>query len=255
MAQHCKFILTPISQLLDEAISSLSCIEVGLSTYPIADYFLKSLFLKMTGFQEQKLKCICWDMATVDYEYRYERYAHGFSARECSSYSDKCIVLHDIFNEIKKQNHNINLGNCINISTVISRVQRILDGFYTDANLRGWLERDYNDYKKHFSILQSCFSFNENGNIFKNKDSCPKNCRDAHSVCKEMRWNELYQCAVYNFRNQCAHNTCSYQREAIPLRQIYIGGDLCQNYFVRFHFLLLIDIIFVEYYMVLLKCY
>jgi len=27
----------------------------------------------MTGFQEQKLKCIVWELATDDYEYRYHK--------------------------------------------------------------------------------------------------------------------------------------------------------------------------------------
>jgi hypothetical protein len=34
---------------------------------------MQSIFIKMTGFQEQKLKCIVWELATDDYEYRYHK--------------------------------------------------------------------------------------------------------------------------------------------------------------------------------------
>ena len=40
--------------------------------HPLYDYVLQTTFLKMTGSQEQKLKCIQWELATDDYEYRYD---------------------------------------------------------------------------------------------------------------------------------------------------------------------------------------
>lgn len=44
----------------------------NMESYPLCEYVMQSLFLKLTGAQEQKLKCICWDIATHNYEYRYD---------------------------------------------------------------------------------------------------------------------------------------------------------------------------------------
>ena len=58
--------------------------------------------MKMTGAQEQKMKCICWELTTVDFEIRYDLY-NNWNLGECSALSaknkifdtieDKCIYL------------------------------------------------------------------------------------------------------------------------------------------------------------------
>ena len=98
---HIQFILRPETAIIKEAFRSLDATNGGIETYPISDYLLHSLFLRLTGAQEQKLKCICWEMACRDYEYRYERYERK-PYGECSSYDDKCMVYNDLLNEIKK---------------------------------------------------------------------------------------------------------------------------------------------------------
>ena len=63
----------------------------GIETYPLGDYIMQSVFLKMTGFQEQKMKCICWELASNDYEYRYYRFTQN-KLGECSNYKEKNIT-------------------------------------------------------------------------------------------------------------------------------------------------------------------
>ena len=102
LTNHIQFILRSETAIIKEAFRSLDATNGGIETYPISDYLLHSLFLRLTGAQEQKLKCICWEMACRDYEYRYERYERK-PYGECSSYDDKCMVYNDLLNEIKKQ--------------------------------------------------------------------------------------------------------------------------------------------------------
>lgn len=71
---HKKFILSPLSDILKNATSATFGLRNGIETYPTFDYILQSVFLKMTGAQEQKMKCICWELATYDYDYRYKRF-------------------------------------------------------------------------------------------------------------------------------------------------------------------------------------
>lgn len=99
-ANHIPFILKSETEIIKDAFRSLDATNGGIETYPICDYLLHSLFLRLTGAQEQKLKCICWEMACRDYEYRYERYERK-PYGECSSYDDKCMVYNDLLNEIK----------------------------------------------------------------------------------------------------------------------------------------------------------
>ena len=98
---HIPFILKPATDIVKEAVGTLNATGGGIETYPVCGYLLHSLFLKLTGAQEQKLKCICWEMACRDYEYRYERFEKN-RYKECSDYSDKCMVYKDLLEEIRK---------------------------------------------------------------------------------------------------------------------------------------------------------
>ena len=88
ISQHSEFILTPLIRILKDGIAACRAIGDGIDSYPMGEYLMQSLFLKMTGAQEQKLKCICWELATLDYEYRYE-FLNKKKYGEYSSYSCK----------------------------------------------------------------------------------------------------------------------------------------------------------------------
>lgn len=250
MKQHLDFILTPMSDLLEEASVALLGIDIDISSYPMAEYFLKSLFLKMSGFQEQKLKCICWEMATVDYDYRYKTYSKGFSHHECSNYSDKNGVLRDIIGEILKKNSNFNACNSVSLPRLLAEGENTIDNFYESARLKGWLEHEYLTYKQSFKLRQHCFNIlNDlnNTSLFLKKCSQQRQACN-HPLCGLIGSEWLYTDVVYSFRNQCAHNTLSYQKDSCALAQMSDPGFVYMNYFVRFHLLTIIDMIFVSFY-------
>ena len=58
MRNHTEFILSPITKILDDVVSASSGIGSGIETFSLCDYVMQSVFMKMTGFQEQKMKCI-----------------------------------------------------------------------------------------------------------------------------------------------------------------------------------------------------
>ena len=98
-----KFILTPIVEILQEAVNACKGIGQGIETQSLSEYVLQTTFLKMTGAQEQKLKCICWEMATNDYGYRYQYLKKNYG--ECSSYSDKSSIYKDLTEAVKKMDN------------------------------------------------------------------------------------------------------------------------------------------------------
>ena len=103
---HSDFIFSPISNILREAASASTGIGAGIETFPLCDYVMQSIFIKMTGFQEQKMKCICWDVASVDFEYRYQFTKNPLG--ECSSYADKNAIYKDLIKIVKKNGISVN---------------------------------------------------------------------------------------------------------------------------------------------------
>lgn len=97
---HGDFILSPLFDILKGGVTASNSITAGVETYPLSEYFFQSLFLRMTGAQEQKLKCILWELASNDYQFRYE-FLHTKSYGECSEYKAKSEVFNDLVNAIK----------------------------------------------------------------------------------------------------------------------------------------------------------
>lgn len=69
---HTDFITSDIFEIVDDAIMSASAIGQNIAHYPLCEYFLQSVFLRLTGYQEQKLKCILWEIASDDFDFRYK---------------------------------------------------------------------------------------------------------------------------------------------------------------------------------------
>lgn len=69
---HTDFITSDIFEIVDDAIMSTSAISPNIAHYPLCEYLLQSVFLRLTGYQEQKLKCILWEIASDDFDFRYK---------------------------------------------------------------------------------------------------------------------------------------------------------------------------------------
>lgn len=101
-SEHSAFILSPLSLILKDGISACRGAGSGIETFPLCEYVMQTMFLKMTGAQEQKMKCICWDIATIDYEYRYE-FLNKRSYGECSDFKSKNGIYNDLLDSIQKK--------------------------------------------------------------------------------------------------------------------------------------------------------
>ena len=130
---HIPFIKQPLIGILKEAIHALGAVGEGIETYPICSYVLHSVFLKLTGAQEQKLKCICWELASRDYEYRYERYNKN-PLGECSDIKEKTIVYNDLINEIKKIDSTF-CTDSIDKSLILTEWRNSVLSIFSDSNV------------------------------------------------------------------------------------------------------------------------
>ena len=368
MSIHNDFICEPITNILERGLSSTSILPDGIERFPIEDYVLQSIFLKMTGFQEQKLKCILWTMATYDYEYRYSfmRKIH----KEYSSYDDKKTVFDELVKQIenldksklnhvyssiydsfkeqekkldirilekyrkihqkkfdlfvlaltKKENFLIinskKLDNLYQSKTVqalcdidwfIEKQEELLSKKHQEIekktkdskrkieqyvnkgdviNERGERENlakyekistplssgDWKDYLNiSISIDNAAAEFTLDKILQENYRQLKKNKENANSSSytylrdgigfilegiEEIRkkstssltLQEIYEDHVYKYRNRCAHNTLSYQKNLPDLKNLNEEYHLYENYYIRFLMMILIDTIFVEHY-------
>jgi hypothetical protein len=257
MSVHTDFILTSIASVLKDGVCACRGISGSIDNIAVCDYIMQSLFLRMTGFQEQKLKCICWDLATDDYEYRYKRFAQK-TLGECSCYDEKNIVMNDLISIIRKYNPDFDVEVSVDKSLLKQSVLDSIESVFNDSVLKIWAEHQYHDFIKVYSTIQpNCFLKNSEKlcSLFCKCDNC--NMMDRRTklrLCGNIQNLNYIFDQLYKHRNRCAHNTSSYQQNLPTLKSLSMPEYIYENYFVRFSVLMLIDAIFVLLYKEYLDC-
>jgi hypothetical protein len=234
MSNHNEFILKPITNILEDVVSASAGVGNGIETYPLCDYIMQSVFLKMTGFQEQKMKCICWELATNDYEYRYKRFSQK-PLGECSNYDEKKIVYQDLIKQIEKYTPNFNVVTDIDKKEIRKSTTLSIERIFSKTNLLIWGQKIFNEYKSIWENIEEKHFANENNNLFT-------------EINNGISLKEIYENHLYKHRNRVAHNTQSYQQNLPTLKTLASEKYIFDNYFVWFAILVLIDKIFIELY-------
>ncbi len=227
MGKHTDFILSPVTDILSDLVSANAGIGNGIETYPLSEYIMQSVFLKMTGFQEQKMKCICWELATNDYQYRYDRYTKK-TLGECSTYGDKQDIYKDLVNAIKHIKYDFDPETEINRGELRRSTFTAIRDLLLNSNLSSWTESSF-------------LEFVSNGAFFTAKQFATKSDLLVNVL------QDKYK-LLYNHRNRCAHNTLSYQENLPTLKTLLSTNFKDDNYFVRFGLLILIDKVFIALY-------
>ena len=244
---HIPFILKPATDIIKEAVWSLNATSGGIQTYPICGYILHSLLLKLTGAQEQKLKCICWEIACRDYEYRYERFErHRFS--ECSDYEDKLMVYKDLIDEIKKFDESFVLSDD-DKDKLINDWKLSTQLLFGGSLLAICFKKSYDEYQDLVANVSKSWIMN-NSQLLTNKSNIP--AAETAATCG-MALQEIYKKYVYAERNRCAHNTRSYQHNLPSLKNMMADEYKLQNYFLFMSVMLLLDRIYVKLFEIYLK--
>lgn len=252
---HSKFITTSIAEILFDAANATCCAQQGINIQPLSDYIMQSVFIKLTGAQEQKIKCICWELATVDFDTRRELYTnwqHG----ECSHIKDKNAVLNILINNIIKRKPDFDADNAIDRTFVLNNAKAILAKFFESANIKGFSGKEYNDFLTIFGAIEpECIYYSQETkggrkrSFFTNCDNCihKKDINKIYTCSNKKNLGFMYEC-MYNHRNRCAHNLTSYQQNLPALTTLRNVDYVYENYFIRFLLLLIIDIIIVKLY-------
>ena len=242
MSKHTKFIMTPIRNVIEEMNTATSGLKTGIEIYPLWDYILQATFTKMTGFQEQKIKCIDWELATNGYEYRISFVNNIKNKGTYSTYKVKNSVYNVLINEIirytgeEKQDFIKKMKREVNIDPEII-VKKILD----TSNVVHCKNREFEDFK-------------QSTKEFKGKYFCVSSEKDKQAQLLADSLKAHYEKELYRQRNRIAHNTISYQQNLPNLDILKSKTDYSRNYFFWFSILVLIDEIFIELYKIYTKC-
>ncbi len=233
-SKHYNFITTPIFNILEESVIACRGIGDGIETQTISEYILQTTFLKMTGASEQKLKCICWELATNDYEYRYQYLKKDTDYGECSNYKAKNAIYKELIKEIKKQDDSFNFNaifNCNSKSKILNKVIELLVNILTNSSMFKLLdEKGFNCFINKAKDFYNCNNFADPSNLLVND------------------LKTYFESIVYRHRNRCAHNLVSYQENLPTLSTLSDKEYDYNNYFFRFSLLILIDEIFIKLY-------
>lgn len=233
MGKHTNFILRPIEKNLEDATCAIRGIS-GMARIPLNEYFLQSVFLRMTGEQEQKMKCICWELATDDYDYRYKTYYERWNLGQCSKLDEK----NKVYGELCEHIQDYKVEDVVK-QGILNQAKQIIDDFYNCAGLFIGNERAFTDFSFVFSkIVKSdiCSS----SKLLKSTKSA--NLPSTYSVA------DIYTNNLYRHRNRCAHNTLSYQEPSITLTKLESDNVIYENYFLYFALLIMIDKLFIHAY-------
>lgn len=225
---HTDFIISDIFDVVDDAIMSTSSIGQNIAHYSLCEYLFQSEFLRLTGYQEQKLKCILWEIASDDLDFRYKYLSGSVKINECSQLSDKNIVYNILKKTLEDKNHPFLFPDEIEINRQISEIKDNLISKFETSVFRKWLPREYSRFIEFSSNIR-----------YK---------RDGYFTLKSIfggdnYLNEAFD-KLYRHRNRCAHNLLSYQSNVPKLLDFTKDADGSDNYFTRILLLCMIDNVF-----------
>lgn len=232
--KNTDFILSPVSTILKDGVSVFNSLNESISLYPIGEYLLSSIFIKMSGAQEQKLRCICWDLATENPEFRFEYLRDIASYGEFSAYTAKNKVYTILVDQISKLDKTFSILN-IDFQSIIDNTKKELDSF-AECLLFDCFKKQFfsfsSFFKRSFNVNQVGYSVSDKGEV-------------SSILLFNSKLKEIYEEFVYKKRNQIAHNTLSYQYNTQKMTHMNQDMFIHDNYFTRYAVLILIDKIFI----------
>jgi hypothetical protein len=234
MNNHNDFILKPITAVLNEGVNASLGIGSGIETYPLYDYISQSVFLKMTGFQEQKMKCIYWELASNDYDYRRVLLSNEDKLGECSSYKDKSNIYKRLVEQIRNYDSDFNVTN-IEKNKIRKGTALKIKEIFSNTNLFIWGQGAFNNYELIWKSIENKHFATENNSLFP-------------EIKNGISLKFIYENHLYKHRNRVAHNTHSYQQNLPTLKTLVNENYIYENYFLWFALLVLIDNIFIDLY-------
>lgn len=230
MTKHEQFILTEMADMMEEIVFACKAVPAGIEAFAVNDYIFQTLFMKMTGFQEQKMKCICWELATDDFEFRRDYMQQAGGLGEMSTAESKKYVYKHLVEIVKKRMNTFDPTTDIDKAGIVAKVKANVAKSFEKSPLT---ETNMREYQEFSSIYDRYFT----PDYFATNDT-------------ELLAGNLVNIydRLYKHRNRCAHNALSYQQNLPSLKQLASNEIVYESYYVRYALLLLIDELVISIY-------
>ncbi len=199
-SRHSRFILTPLAHILEDGANACRGVGDGIETYPLCDHVMQSLFLRMTGALEQKMKCLGWELATEDYDFRRFYLNDQKMMGEHSNYNSK----NSLYNQILKACGFV--SNCHTSYLKFARLQQV-------KQEKGKLESE---------MKQLCAE----GATKENKAQVEKQIKHKRDEIWELE-NNMNKCQ--SFTHNCEFAIDDFERETILNRAIEKTHDFART--------------------------
>ena len=227
---HTDFILSNISDVLEDALDATTVLDQGIPHVAVCEYLLQSIYLKITGYQEQKLKCILWILANDNFDFRYRYLKEANDYRECSQLDDKCKVLKELKEILNDKGYPYQFPTKNMIDSQIDAIRSFLINRFETSIFSRCLPRDFS----RFLSFSSKIHYIENGYF-----TSSKIFGGDHILTNAFK-------TAYRHRNRCAHNLLSYQNNIPSLNDLATDDEGADNYFSRIFVLFLVDNVFTQ---------
>lgn len=225
---HSHFITTPISAIISETGRACMSLGDGIEIFPLASYIMQTTFLRLTGASEQKIKCICWEVASFDYEFRYEMFRTPLG--ECSSHKDKNDIFKNICQSLKRHDKSVEFSDAEKDGIIKMATENLLLELKSSP-LSAIYQREYLEFQKYIKT-----------NPIKKTLFCNDNKGKISFIESDLK--DYYDEYVYRQRNRYAHNLTSYQMNLPTFSRLAKSERDSCNHFRMISTLILIDGIF-----------
>ena len=232
MSLRIDFIETPLYNVLLEGTSVINCnTSHGIETYPTFEYLLQSIFLRMTGFSEQKLRAIHWYFVNADLDLRYKTLKGGTESPKFGEYSnlkDKQKFYTSFMTIVKETTETeISIDDACR-TLILNRVKSQISNISDTPVFKEAFSKELKETK----ALLNSITINH---FAKDK------------VLLNSPLTDIYE-FLYKQRNKSAHYSTSYQRDIDTFRSLLNPHRAECNYFTYFAILLILDEVFMEFY-------
>ena len=252
-----KIISKNVSTYPQEVCCAYGNSSNNIANYPLIEYLLSSVLLRMTGFMEQKLDILQLILCNQDEDFKYNLLRK--SSKLSSNYDVVSSIYKSFHNIIRTMEKELNVSDskkysdklfenseCIlnahtkiyNIfknSSISSPVKRNFDDFLNLKNRLLDLSKDITELRKELD--EKSLSLEEK----KTKGIALEQLKLQQALClSEQDYVSIYKRTI-DFRHSIAHNITSIKRDLPNISFIKSENFQFENYFVRFMLILSID--------------
>jgi hypothetical protein len=201
--QRTKFILTPILNIIKDAVRAAACIPHGVVNYPLKAYFMQSTFLKVAGAFEQKLAYMAKEINEIEKrpkEPEDQRLTISFGI----PYSNLKVVYEALYDRICGtpwviQDLTDSLSNQKRKAMIQAAIEDYVDAIQGSPIIY-WEQRTYQQITKTNRVpLQTGTPLSETMFFMPNKQS-----KYPRVLCGSLE--QYYNRIIYKHRNSVAHN-------------------------------------------------